>query len=183
MKPKRFYYILIAVISVASLGGLGLAYLQFGGLQTQADKVRAQMVSSTLASERIEQIDELRQEYDKVAKLKPVLDRALPYEKQQSSLVLKLEQLARSAGMSIPAAGFTSSDIPAGTSQTVPSGNVLAMPISFELTGSYEQLQSFLKGLERLDRYTSVSSIAISRVEGKAKTLKFQLSINAFLKP
>ena len=36
------------------------------------------------------------------------------------------------------------------------------MPVTLNLSGSYEQMQTFLQSLERLNRYTSVTSLVIS---------------------
>jgi Tfp pilus assembly protein PilO len=72
--------------------------------------------------------------------------------------------------------------VPTSTSQTVKSGQVLALPISFQLAGTYEQLQTFLKKVERLNRFTNVTNLGISRPD-KTKPIVYSISLNAYIKP
>src|SRR5207302_3804576 len=102
--------------------------------------------------------------------------------KQQSEIVLQLQQVASKAGMTLPGASFTASSLPTATSQTTKVGDALALPVAFTLTGTYDQLINFLTQVEHLGRYSSVNSLAIAR-GGGPKTLTFNISLNAFFKP
>jgi Tfp pilus assembly protein PilO len=113
------------------------------------------------------------------------VDLALPKVKKQSEVALQLQQLANGSGMTISAISFSGGasgqSLPSATSQTIAVGNATALPITFQLTGTYEQLQTFLQKLEQLNRYTNVSSLSISRTT--SNKLTFSLTVNAFIKP
>jgi Tfp pilus assembly protein PilO len=72
--------------------------------------------------------------------------------------------------------------LPTSVSQTVKAGNVLALPISFQLSGSYAQLQLFTSRVENLNRFTNITNLAISRPD-KNKPIVYSVSLNAYIKP
>jgi len=72
--------------------------------------------------------------------------------------------------------------LPTSVSQTIKSGTVLAMPISFQLSGNYDQLQQFTAKVESLNRFTNVTNLAISRPD-KTKPIVYSIALNAYIKP
>jgi Tfp pilus assembly protein PilO len=184
MKAKQFFFVTLGVLCALVAGG-GTGYFYASGLvKARTDTLRHRLASQTVADDEISSLANMKKTYEKLQPLIPSIEAALPRSKQQSEIALQLRSLAGSSGLSLPSINFTASAGPAPTSQTVkgPSG-VLALPISFQLTGTYSQLQSFLRSLENLNRYTGVTSLSISRKDEKLKTLSFSLTINVYIKP
>jgi Tfp pilus assembly protein PilO len=184
MKAKQFSYILIGILALLIIAGGYGYYTASQSLHNQTIKLSNQMAVDTVADERISQLIALRKQYQRFTPLIPNIDSALPAAKQQSEVALQLQTLASQAGMSLPSVTFASSNgLPTATSQTISAGGVLALPVTFQLTGTYDQMQRFLVSLENLGRYTAVTSLAITRADPKAKTLNFSLNVNVYVKP
>ncbi|MBW3538234.1 type 4a pilus biogenesis protein PilO [Candidatus Parcubacteria bacterium] len=184
MKPKRFFYILLGALAVLLILGAVGYYLASVSLRQRTELLRTKLASAAVADERIEQLGALKQQYQQLAPLLPKIEAAVPKTKQQSEIALQLQQLAARAGMPLPGITFSASTgLPSPTSQTTKAGKVLALPISFQLTGTYEQLQTFLTSLEQLNRYTTVTSLAIAKPNATARNLSLTFNINVFVKP
>ena len=181
MKPKQFFYLLCGVCTVLA-AGLGVGYYY----ETQHIKVETvalakKSADATIASEQLDQLGDLKKQFQELQAVLAKLNIALPSDKNQSVVILQIEQLASNAGMTLPAASFqASAGLPSATSQTVKSGSVLALPISFQLNGTYGQLQTFLQQLEQLGRYSNVSSLAITK---NGSTLSFSVILNVYVMP
>lgn len=183
MTPKKFFLGLMVAIGVLLVGG-GVAYVVVS--QVIAEKrvsLQKQLASETVADDKLMRLAELQTQYDRITPLLTRFEQALPKSKKQSEIALQLQQLATTNGMTLPSITFAPSTTPSATSQTVKDGSLLALPISFQLTGTYEQLQGFLRSLESLNRYTVVKNLSITRGEVKSKTLSFTIGINVYVKP
>ena len=113
----------------------------------------------------------------------PLLDEALPREKKQTEILAQLQNIASQVGLQITSVNMPSPlGLPTSVSQTIRSGSVLALPISFQLSGSYDQLQQFTSRVENLNRFTNITNLAISRPD-KAKPIVYSLALNAYIKP
>lgn len=184
MTPKKFYYASLGALVFILVGGGAAYYFATIGVNQKTSRLSQQIAVDTVAEERLSQLIALRKQYQRFQPLIPQIEAALPPAKQQSEVALQLQQLAGAAGMNLPAVSFAASNgLPTGTSQTISSGGILALPVTFQLAGTYDQLQRFLVSLEQLGRYTSVTSLDISRADAKAKTLKFSISLNVYVKP
>jgi Tfp pilus assembly protein PilO len=85
--------------------------------------------------------------------------------------------------LAISSVAFASAlGLPNDTSQTVADGSVLALPISFQVQGSFAQLQLFLTKVENLSRYTNVTTLSISRPE-KTQPIVYAMTLNVYVKP
>ena len=181
MRPKRFFYLLCGICTVL-VTGLGVGYyFEVQHIKTETVALAKKSADATIAGEQLDQLSDLNKQFKQLQSVLTKLDIALPSDKNQSVLVLQIEQLASNAGMTLPSASFqSSSGLPTATSQTVKSGDVLALPISFQLSGTYAQLQSFLTQLQQLGRYSSVSSLAINR--NGSNSLSFSINLNVYVK-
>lgn len=182
MKTKQFFFALIGVLVVLT-AGLGYGYdVEVGRIKTETAALAKKSADATIASEKLDQMSDLKAQF---AQLKPVLSTlsvALPTDKNQSVVILQIQQIAAIAGMKLPSASFQASNgLPSATSQTVKNGSVLALPISFQLSGTYAQLQSFLQQLQHLGRYNTVTSLAITR--GTTSALSFSMTLSVYIKP
>lgn len=184
LSPKRFFFVLLGLGAVM-LGGIGYGYYQATlWMKDQTVKLSHISTDAEIASEHLDQLTSLKKQFQELQPVLVKLDAALPKDKNQSTLLLQIQQLATSAGMSLPAASFQASNgLPTATSQTVKAGDVLALPISFQLSGTYDQLQTFLQSVERLGRYSNVGSLAITRADERSKNLTFAITLNVYVKP
>ncbi len=181
MTPKRFFYVLCGLLVIILVGG-GEAYYQADrALRAGTATLSQQLASSELADTQLSNFQDLREQYQQLQPQIPAIYAALPTTKDQSTIALQLHNVAASCGMDLGSLAFNASTVPGRTSQTVADGTVLAIPITFQLTGTYSQLQQFLQKQELLNRYTSVTSLAIS--VGAGNSLSFNVTLNAFLKP
>ena len=182
MSAKRFFYVLCAVLGVIVVVAGGAYYLANQNLQTGTQQLSQKLGDEQLADERLAKLEDLQKQYQRLQPLLPSIYNALPQEKKQSTLAVQLRNIATSSGMDLETLTFTSTTVPGPTSQTVKVGDVLAVPVSFQLTGTYEQLQQFLSKQQKLDRYTSITALDISQAD-KPNLLTFKVTLNAYLKP
>ncbi|HVE81139.1 MAG TPA: type 4a pilus biogenesis protein PilO [Candidatus Dormibacteraeota bacterium] len=182
MKPNKFFVILvIAIVTLLVLGGFGY-YMVSQSLSNGTRILSQKLADEQLADERLSQLNDLEEQYKKLTPLLGDIEAALPKTKQQSELALQLQDIATQSGMSITNLTFQpNTTLPNTISQTVKLGDVLAIPVTFNLGGSYAQLQSFLQKQERLNRYTSVTNLNINR--GERGSLTFTVTLHAYVKP
>jgi Tfp pilus assembly protein PilO len=180
MTPKKFFFILSGLLAVmVLLGGAGY-YYGTQSLHQGTVQLSQRLADGEIAEEKLSRLSDLEIQYRRLSPVLTQLDEALPVQKNQSELSLQLQNIANASGMSIKSISFPASTAPSATSQTVKDGDILAMPVTFDLTGSYQQFQTFLQKQENLSRYTSVTSLDIS---GTGDALKFSVALNAFIKP
>lgn len=184
MKTQQFFYACLGALLILTIGGGAGYYYASGAIHARTMVLEQRIATQDVIEDQINQLVNLKRSYQKLLPLKPQIEAALPLDKKQTDIALQLQQLASNAGMQLPNVNFAgSSTLPAATSQTVPAGGVLALPVSFNLSGTYDQLQNFLRGLESLNRYTGVSSLAITHKDDKSKTLDFAVTMKVYIKP
>jgi len=181
MTPKRYFYLLCGVLGLLVIGGGIGYYLLSKSPASGTAELSQRLGDQQLAEQKLADLQDLQKQYQQLQPLIPTINNALPAQKSQSTLALQLRELAQNNGMNLDSLTFTPSTQPGPASQTVPAGSVLAIPVTFQLNGTYAQLQQFLQGQERLSRYTSMTSLAISASENGGLT--FAISLNAFVKP
>lgn len=180
MKPKRFFYILCGLLGAMVFLGGGGYYYASQKLSEGTKQLNQRLADKELNDQKISALEDLTRQKERLEPLIPVIFNALPTEKKQSTIAVQLRNIAASSGMQLNSITFPSSATPGPTSQTVKAGDVLAVPVSFQLRGNYGQLQQFLRQQENLDRYTSITSLSIN---GSGSVLTFDITLNAFVKP
>ena len=181
MTPKRYFYVLCGVLALLIVGGGAGYYYLTKSPASGTIVLSQQLADQQLTQQQLQGLQDLKKQYQKLQPVIPAINNALPNQKDQSTLALQLHDLAQNCGMSLDSLTFNPSTQPGPVSQTVVAGNVLAIPVTFQLSGNYTQLQQFLQGQEKLSRYTSMTSLSIS-TSGNG-TLVFGISLNAFVKP
>lgn len=184
MKPKQYFMVLLGIFGVTLvIAGVGY-YFALKMLGSRSQDLAAQLAAQQSADERIENLSRLKRQYDRdIVPILPLLDQALPRDKKQTEILAQLQNIAADSGLSIASVSMPSPlGLPTSVSQTVKAGTVLALPISFQLSGSYEQLQSFTAKVENLNRFTNITNLAISRPD-KSKPIVYSISLNAYIKP
>jgi Tfp pilus assembly protein PilO len=184
MKPKQFFFILLGVVGVTLLAaGFGY-YMGLTQLKSQSTELATGLASQADADTQIEKLGQLKREYDReIVPILPLLDEALPRDKKQTEILAQLQNIASNVGLQIASISMPSPlGLPTSVSQTVKAGTLLALPISFQLSGSYDQLQQFTQQVEDLNRFTNITDLAISRPD-KSKPIVYSIALNAYIKP
>ena len=145
MKPKQFFYVLIGLFSALVVAGAGGYYLALQQLKGQSIKLSVGRADQAEADSRIENLTRLQRQYNRdILPILPLLDQSLPRDKKQTEILTQLQNIAAQVGLQITAVSMPSPlGLPTSTSQTIKSGTILALPITFQLSGSYDQLQQF----------------------------------------
>lgn len=184
MKPKQFFLVLLGIFGVVLLAGGGGYYFALQHLHTKSDALATGLAAQAQTDTQIQSLTLLKRQYDRdILPILPLLDQALPREKKQTEILTQLQTLASQSGLQITSINMPSpSGLPTSVSQTIKSGTVLALPISFQLSGSYEQLQTFTMRVENLNRFTNITNLSISRPD-KSKPIVYSIALNAYIKP
>lgn len=182
MNPKRYFYLLCGILAFLVVGGGTGYYYLSKSPASGTSELSQRLGDQQLTDQQLQDLQDLQKQYQHIQTVIPLINNALPNQKDQSTLGVQLQELAQNAGMPLTSLTFNPSTLPGPTSQTVTAGSVLAVPVGFQLVGTYAQLQTFLQGQERLNRYTSVTSLTIN-TSGTSGVLTFVIGLNAFVKP
>jgi Tfp pilus assembly protein PilO len=184
MKPKQFFFIVLAVIVGAiAAGGYGYVYA-LGRLTAAKTAYATALGQQTSEDAMIKSLSHMRLVYAKdVVPALPLMDAALPHTKNQTEFLAQLKVIASNRGLNLGSVAFSNSvGLPSNVSQTTASGTALALPVTFGVEGSFIQLQNFLSDLEHLNRFTNVTSLTVSRAD-KLKPIDYSITLNAYVKP
>ena len=184
MTPKRFFFVLLgALVVLAGLGGYGY-YYAVTRLTAARTELSAALTEQVASQAQIDELSRLKTQYNR--DIVPVLDKinaALPRTKNQTEILAQLQTVAIASGLALSNVTLpNAAGLPGETSQTVKSGAVLALPISFQLKGTYPQLQAFLVKVENLNRFTNVTTLAITHAD-KSAEVTYAMTVNAYIKP
>lgn len=182
MTPKIFTFTLTGLVALL-VGGIGYGYLMGKQIVTSStNQLAVALADRDQADQTIGQLIELKRQYNQdVEPLLPKVDAFLPTSKQQSQVLLQLEALAGRHGVGISNINMPApASVPSNTSQAVASGGLYALPITATVSGSYPNLQAFLKDVEQLNRFVNVANLTIGQTQG---TLTYTLQLNAYFKP
>ncbi len=184
MSPKRFFFILLGVILGLVLLGGGGYYLGYSKIHATSANYSQQLANQAATEDQLTAITRLRFTYTRDIKpILPLIDQALPRTKNQTEILSQLQTIAGDSGLVLTGVSFPNAQgLPNNVSQTIPSGLVLALPINFQLNGSYAQLQSFLTRAENLSRFTNVTTLAVTRPD-KTKPITYSMTLNAYIMP
>jgi Tfp pilus assembly protein PilO len=180
MTPKRFFFVLGGLLALIIIAGGAAYYFASISLTTGTATLSQRLADEQLTTQRLADLNDLQSQYQHLAPLIPVVNEALPNQKNQSDVANQLHGIAANCNMALDSLNFSPSTLPGPTSQTVAAGGVLAIPITFQLHGTYSQLQQFLQQQENLSRYTSVTSLSIT---GTGNSLSFSIALSAYMKP
>lgn len=184
LKPKQFFFGLLAVNVVLLAAGAAGYYVALGHIKTTSDRLSQQLAEQAAAESQLSDLAKTDAQYrHDIVPILPLLDTTLPRSKNQTEILAQLQQLAGDSGITLANVSFTSpSGLPTATSQTVKAGPVLALPITFQLNGSFNQLQTFLGKVEKLSRFTNVTTLAVTRPD-KTKPITYNITLNVYVKP
>lgn len=183
-KPKQFFFVLLGIFAGLLVAAGAGYYWGLQQLKAQSALVATGLATQASADEQLEKLSRLQRQYDKdIVPILPLLDEALPRDKKQTEILTQLQNIASQVGLQIESVNMPSPQgLPTNVSQTIKSGTVLALPISFQLSGSYDQLQQFTARVENLNRFTTITNLAIARPD-KSKPIVYSIALNAYIKP
>ena len=182
MKPQRFFWILTGILVLLVAAGGGGYYLAVKTLESASTKLKVQYTAQNDADAQLDAMTKLHAQYvHDVVPVQASIDAALPKTKNQTEILAQVERLAAASGLDISSIALPNSAGPSATSQSIKSGGVLALPVSFQTTGTYAQLITFLTKCESLNRYTSISNLAVAKAD--SSKVSFSINMNAYFKP
>jgi len=184
MKPKQFFFILLGatVLVVAAAGG-GY-YWAMKKMQAGSTAYAAQLANQSAADDEIDMLEHTKYEYNnEIVPILPLMDEALPHDKKQTEILAQLQNIASSVGLDITSISMPAPQgLPTSVSQTQAVGNVLALPITFQLSGTYAQLQTFAQKVENLNRFTNITNLAIEHAD-KSRPIIYSMAVDAYILP
>ncbi|GMV94795.1 MAG: hypothetical protein AMXMBFR82_45730 [Candidatus Hydrogenedentota bacterium] len=144
--------------------------------QTEAlEAVRSQMTSVQRdldeANRRAVEIDDLREETQKINQLVLDFNKRLPTEREIPDLVRQFESMANDVGLSHSLKPEVS--LQDETKETI--------PYSVSTFGNFHQTASFINRLERFERYLKISDLKIEEEDAGVSKASFTLSTFRFL--
>lgn len=192
MISKKSYFILIALL-ILSIGGIAGAYVWGKGqLQTSAVEVSDLLAERDAQRDNIILLQQAKTQSENIDAINSLLDRLLPYEKNQETLILDIIYTATAESnipiSSITTFSFSGSGEPDTLSGTQPSKEVpgvLEYPFNIELQNiSYSSLLKLLQEIETNGRIIQVATVQIapSKLDPGLLT-SVGLSMKAYVKP
>jgi Tfp pilus assembly protein PilO len=184
VKPKRFFYILLGVICVLVALSAGGYFLALTALNSEAANESAKMALQNQDYTTIATMHKVARQYNQIIlPILPLMDEALPTDKKQSEILAQLQNIASSVGLQISSVSMPSPvGLPSQVSQTVKAGNVLELPINFQLSGTYQQLQSFTEQVEDLNRFTDITNLTVDH-PSSTEPIVYTISLVAYVLP
>ncbi len=181
MNAKKFFFVMSGLLAIIIVAGGAAYYYASKNLHDGTQELAQKLGDEQLADDKLAQLQDLQKQYERIQPMIPAIYAALPEQKLQSQIAVQLRSIASASGMKLDTLNFSASTTPGPTSQTVQAGSILAVPVTFQLSGTYDQLQQFLNRQEHLSRYSSITSLAISA--GDTSSLSYDITLNVFIKP
>lgn len=184
MKAKQLYFLLLgglAIVVLATVVGFFTGHKQLNGRVGELRKASADLV---IANQELSRLDKLRAQYAEIRPLAEKASSVLPTQKEQDQVVAQVAKIVARQGLGLAGLSFKQTDgLPDERSQSLPAeiGGILMMPVQFETSGTYRQIQSLLLSFERQQRFMRVSTLNLTRAEGGEVTAA--LTLEVFFKP
>ena len=200
MTSERLFWSLIALLIVMVLGLFGGVYLLSGMRKTKSQDLstkRQELATLTAQQNGVAKAKSQIQQYNDLYKITKAI---VPQDKDQAETVRQITTIAAANGVSLNSITFPMSDL--GTTKGAAGGatnnlsqlvKVPAIPgvynqqitisNSSDNTVSFDQLGSFLRGLENNRRTAEVGSLSIQPQRANPGQLTFTLVVNNYIKP
>ncbi len=185
MKPKKLYFVLLGLIGL--LTALTFAMFIFGQqlLSKRITEIQTLSGDIQLQTEQIQSLQTQEKDFAEIAPLAEKAQSILPSQKDQAEVVAQISSIVAQSGLPLGGLAFESTQgLPSDKSQTIPGkvSGILIMPVNFETSGTYAQLQGLLQAIEKQERYMQVSTLDIKR-SADSKVLVINVSLEVYLKP
>lgn len=200
MSSKQLYWTLLG--GCALLAALLIASVFFGTslLQEKSSELEEAKIEREVVDMQESSLIQAKQDIEKFSELEQLSKRIIPQEKDQARTVRELIAIAKQSGVTISTVSFPTSNL--GVSEAAASDSsgksiiTQAEPVQglsdlYELDVSiqvnnpvrFNQLISFLEGLEKNRRTSQVQAVTITPDSNERDNITFNISLAVFLKP
>lgn len=184
MKPKQFFFGLLGGLLVLLVAGGAGYYFAVTQLKASSGDLVTQLSNQQAEDDQISTLQEEEGQYNhEIVPILSLIDEALPRDKKQTEILAQLQNIATSVGLQISSVTMPApAGLPNATSQTTKDkgSSVLALPISFQIGGTYPQLQMFTQKVENLNRFTNITNLVISH---GTTGITYSMQVNAYIMP
>jgi len=171
------------LIFLVGIAVLGLSVFQVLSIPTNQQKIKTLEDKLVVLRQKNESLSDILSEIKTIESNLEVVQKALPTTDEVPALIMQIEQIAKTSGLTIQHLGFGE-----GKGATTPkksaTGEVAKVSLTTVATGSYASLQTFLKNLENASRVVNVTNFRFSpssEGEGEeARGLSITLGMEAF---
>lgn len=193
MTKERRYYITISIaVALFALMTVGFATFAFLALSQKQAALAEKRYYTEKLTEKQQILTELESRYENAEKDLPLIDNALPNEKDSSKLLADLDTLARRAKLKLT---YLEPGSSGGSSKTKSSGDLSLLqtvkgsmgyeiPLEIRVEGSYRNFQNFIHRIENYQRLINIESMEITKQENEdvADYVEAMIKIRAYLK-
>lgn len=184
MNPKKFFFTLLG-ISLVLLLAVGISFWMANHqLNQKIIKLNKLNTDLILENEQISRLKKLQAQYNDIRPLAEKASAVLPDQKAQDQVVAQVAAIVNKSGLDLSGLTFEkTTGLPDEQSQTTASGigGIQVMPVRFQTTGNYRQLQAMLLNFEKQQRFMRVNTLDLSRdTEGK---ITAGVILEVFFKP
>ena len=192
MNAKKLYYTLVVLVFLSTLAIFGAFSWGKDKLEQNSNSVSELIAERDAQQENIIILQTAETESQEVEEVNELLNRLLPTEKNQESLLLDIIYISTAeAGIplsSITSFSFSGAGDPDALSGTIPNkevSGVLEYPFTLDLKDiSYVALLQLLKEIEINGRLIQVSTVQISPDKSSSGLLSsVNLAMKAYVKP
>lgn len=191
MKPKQFFFVLLALLFVSLLSVIGAFVWGGGQLENKSNEVSALIAERDVTREKILRLQNTEKDVENLDEVVSLLDRLLPKKKEQEKLIADVIFTATGeAGIpfsKVTSFSFSGDGEPTDLSGTIVSpGNpgVYEYPFTLQITEiTYETLLKLLQEIETNGRIVQVENIQISPTEVNSSTVSVTIAAKAYIRP
>jgi Tfp pilus assembly protein PilO len=196
-KAKRFYIIISVLISVIAVATITLTVMGYLNLSQKQAAIAEKKYYTSKMAEKQQLLTTLEQRYEIIKEDVPLIDNALPSEKETSNLLADLSSQAESSGLKLTFLRPDSSGSSAKTKttqnkavgdlsllQTVKGTIGYELPLIIKVSGSYAKFLTFIGKIENYQRLINVEAIGIDKQENDkiSDYVEATLNVKAYLK-
>ncbi len=163
-------------LGLCLLGGIGIAIAAFFVIKpslVRSDVARAKTAATNTEITALHllatQTETLRQNYDGVKDRRDQILHQLPSKSEEERLLALLSALGQQSGVVV------SSFVPTGSSSSAAASSISTYPASISVSGSYAQIQDYLRKIENGARFINVQSASFSTGNGGGLTSSLTL--------
>ena len=173
MKTDRLSNFLGLCLIIALLLSVGAFFLVKPSIH-RSDNSKEQIKKANADIEGLHQLqtetEKLRENYVAVKDKRDQILHELPTKSEEERLLALVSSLGQQSGVVV------SSFVPSGAAAD-PTSSIATYPVAVSVTGSYAQIQAFLKLVENSARFIDVQSASISGAAGVVST---SLTVQAY---
>ncbi len=192
MNAKRFFFVMLALILLATAGcGAGYYWVE-GRLKTRADKVSDLLAERDAQADKISKLQVSKNSLQNGTKIIALINSLLPNQKSQENLVADIiYTVTQQAGISanqISSISFTGTGAPnslSGTTLLKDIQGVYAYPFNMQLRDiSYETMLKLFSEIEKNKRIIQADQVSISPDKNRQGYItSIALSLKTFVQP